>query len=145
MTQIKSKIKLKSFLGVFLVLSFLILPALTGADNKEELRSDLNNQIYQLQEQIKQYQQKETSTKNHVLIPITEEEIVAYNPDRLILMTDTKNTVANKICQSDAIQSTSAYQKHQIFFIPEDVQMTPSQYLVLAYYDLTAALCFNEK
>jgi len=61
-------------------------------------------------------------------VPIPEEEIAHFNPDLLILMTDNENIVPKLHIDC------------KIVTISEKIQLSPSQFMALAYYDLNKAL-----
>lgn len=79
--------------------------------------------------------------RNGYTAPLSEEEIVFFNPDRLIILGDLNASLEACLLSKDSLRGVSAIQSKQVSFIPEDVQWTPSQFLVLAYYDLAKALC----
>lgn len=66
-------------------------------------------------------------------VPCSQEEILEMAPDALIIA----NTLPH-FCA--ALEGTEAFQKGRIFFMDEMVQTSPTQFLVLAYFDLFQAL-----
>lgn len=72
---------------------------------------------------------------------LSEEEIACFNPERLIIFTNNKESMAACLLAKKSLANLAALKKQNIHFIAEDVQWTPSQFLVLAYYDLARALC----
>lgn len=66
-------------------------------------------------------------------IPLDQEQIVHYNPDFLIIASSSQETVP-------ALHSLSA----RVAFVDDNIQQSPSQFIVLAYYDLAQALCHQE-
>jgi len=69
-------------------------------------------------------------------LPIAQEQIVNLNPDVLIISTTQAAGMRQLIQNNSALSQLPAVRKNQIYFVDEIVQESPSQYLVLAYYDL---------
>lgn len=74
-------------------------------------------------------------------VPVTEEEIAYFNPDLLIVLTDKPEEMDKIISARPFLHQTSAQINDAIAYISEDIQLTPSQVIALAYYDLNASLC----
>lgn len=73
-------------------------------------------------------------------IPIDKEQILYINPDYLIIATENKDLLEEKIYADHAFQHLSALESNQVYFVDEAVQQSQSQYFVLAYYDLVSIL-----
>lgn len=69
-------------------------------------------------------------------IPFEQEKIIQFDPDILILSTP----VSISPLMSIAVEQTKAFQSQHIFYVDEIVQNSPTQYVVLAYFDLFQAL-----
>jgi len=69
-------------------------------------------------------------------IPVSEEQILYYNPDRLIVITEEKSD-RNTFFQTHPALSAFF---HKTAFLNEAVQSSPTQYCILGYYDLTHSL-----
>lgn len=77
-------------------------------------------------------------------IPMDQEQIVSYSPDCLILATSNREFTARQIESTFAFHTLPAVCQQRVFFVDETVQHSPSQYIVLAYYDLGNALSGNK-
>jgi iron complex transport system substrate-binding protein len=76
-------------------------------------------------------------------IPMDQEQIVNYNPDCLIFATADGESSANQILETFAFQKLTALANKNVFFVDEAIQQSPTQFIVLAYYDLADALSHN--
>jgi len=77
--------------------------------------------------------------KNEWMTPIDLEQIVNLNPDCLIIATSTEKPLYQKITQEPALANLPALQRQRLHFVDKETQFYPSQYIVLAYYDLAYA------
>lgn len=69
-------------------------------------------------------------------IPFEQEQILQSAPDVMII-----STYAHPSSPIDlALQETQAFKSNQLFYIDEEIQESPTQYIVLAYFDLFEAL-----
>lgn len=73
-------------------------------------------------------------------IPFKHEKIYACNPDYLILSIPAAHDSKARLKQKQMLQNLPACQKNQVAFLDEAIQDSPTQYIVLAYYDLYQAL-----
>lgn len=73
-------------------------------------------------------------------IPISEEEIAYFNPDLLIILTDSPNEIQSIMQKRPFLKIVNAKLRDSIAYISEKVQISPSQAMGLAYYDLNASL-----
>jgi len=71
---------------------------------------------------------------------INHEELVTINPDCLIISCANNILLQETLLATPALQHIDAFKYGRIFFVDEHVQHSPSQYLVLAYYDIFNAL-----
>jgi iron complex transport system substrate-binding protein len=71
----------------------------------------------------------------------SHEYIVEYNPDCLIVSTAHHTELNQKIQSDPSFRAISAVQNNQINFVDDTLIDFPSQYVVLAYYDLFEAIC----
>jgi iron complex transport system substrate-binding protein len=73
-------------------------------------------------------------------IPFTQEKILQTNPDCLVISTPDEIHSKQDFTKHYALHQLKAYQENRIFYVDEAVQESPSQYIVLAYFDLFQAL-----
>ncbi len=75
-------------------------------------------------------------------LSISLEEMAHLNPDCIIVSTSKKNSegVVRRLLSEPALAATAAVQERRIVAVDEAIQTSPSQYLVLAYYDLVEAM-----
>lgn len=69
-------------------------------------------------------------------IPIGQEQILQSAPDVMIIAEQKHLAPPPPF----ALRQTEAHQSNQIFYIDEAIQESPTQYIVLAYYDIFQAL-----
>lgn len=69
-------------------------------------------------------------------IPFKQEQILQFTPDTIIISTHHQP----QSIIDPALQQTSAFKSKQIFYVDETIQESPTQYIVLAYFDLFQAL-----
>lgn len=70
-------------------------------------------------------------------IPFEQEQILQAEPDILIISTPYAHIHSS---MNDALHETKAFKSKYIFYVDEAVQESPTQYIVLAYFDLYQAL-----
>jgi len=73
-------------------------------------------------------------------IPIDKEHILNLNPDCLIIATSNPAALEEEMRSDPAFKTVPAICNNHLFFVDETVQNSPSQYIVLAYFDLIQAL-----
>lgn len=73
------------------------------------------------------------------MIPVSQEQILELNPDCLIVAACDKKNMRLNLMENPALQSISAIQNNKVFVIDAAPQ-APTQYVVLAYFDLADAL-----
>lgn len=71
---------------------------------------------------------------------IENEQIINLNPDCLIVATTKPSWVKKEIDSNPIFNDLCAKQQESIFFVDDTIQQFPSQYIVLAYYDIFHAL-----
>lgn len=76
---------------------------------------------------------------NEWSIPVFQEQIIHFNPDCLILSACDTTGLKETIERNSAFSSLNAKRNNRIFFVDDTVQ-APTQYVILAYYDLAQAL-----
>lgn len=82
-----------------------------------------------------------TSKSNHEwTIPIGKEQILNLNPDCLIISTQHCQALEKEIRKDEALKQLTAIKNNHLYFVDEVIQQSPTQYIVLAYYDLIQAL-----
>jgi iron complex transport system substrate-binding protein len=73
-------------------------------------------------------------------VPMTQEKILQINPDCLVISTPNETHSKQDFTKHYALHQLKAYQENRIFYVDEAIQESPSQYIVLAYFDLFQAL-----
>ncbi|CRX38518.1 ABC transporter substrate-binding protein [Estrella lausannensis] len=73
-------------------------------------------------------------------VPITEEEIAYFNPDLMIVLTDKPSEMEKLLSARPFLDEITAKIQNTISYISEDIQLTPSQVIALAYLDLNASV-----
>ncbi|CUI16236.1 putative secreted protein [Candidatus Protochlamydia naegleriophila] len=82
---------------------------------------------------------KQSSTEWRV--PFDQEKIINYNPDCLILSVPSSATGFKEWMETDKVfQRLKALRSNRLFIVDETVQESPTQYIILAYFDLLQAL-----
>lgn len=77
---------------------------------------------------------------NHLWsIPVEFEQIISSNPDCMIISSTDSQSLQEMIKDKQAFRHLSACKTDQIHFI-DGVTQAPTQYIILAYYDLARAL-----
>lgn len=71
-------------------------------------------------------------------IPFDQEQIVQAAPDAIIVSTHKGATQSYALNQ--ALHQTEAFKSRRIFYVDDAIQESPTQYIVLAYFDLFQAL-----
>lgn len=94
----------------------------------------------QLLQRIGIYSHLKTSTHNEWLIPISREQLISLNPHHLIIATSDANNLRSQIHNDASLANLTAIQEKRVFFVDESIQQFPSQYIVLAYYDIVQTL-----
>lgn len=75
----------------------------------------------------------------HWSIPYTYEELITYNPDVLILSSGHAG-FKQQLLNDPALKNIEAVKKGRVYSVDPDIQDSPTQYLVLAYFDLYTIL-----
>lgn len=83
---------------------------------------------------------QENGNGNGWSAPIDKERIVNLNPDCLIISTENPQQLQMKIQSDETLSQVAALRNHRLCFVDESVQQSPSQFMVLAYYDLIQSL-----
>ncbi len=78
------------------------------------------------------------------MVPILKEQIVNLNPDCLIIATAPGNMRANFCMEDPAFQNVTAVKECRTFLVDDTIQQSPTQFVVLAYYDLFSALAMAD-
>ncbi len=73
-------------------------------------------------------------------VALERERIVNINPDCLIISSNHAEALQRQIQADPALKNVSALLNHHVYFVDDDIQQTPTHYIVLAYYDLAQAL-----
>lgn len=96
-----------------------------------------------LQRLLKQYPTLHlplTDTQTEWAIPFGREKILTYQPDCLILSASTPHVLQHLIETTPAFLEVPAFKTQRVFQVDDSVQKSPSQYIVLAYFDLVHAI-----
>jgi iron complex transport system substrate-binding protein len=73
-------------------------------------------------------------------LPFEQERILQSQPDYLIISTPQYANFQPIMHNHHALQQSEAFKAQRIFFVDETIQESPTQYIVLAYFDLFQAL-----
>lgn len=68
------------------------------------------------------------------------EKLRFVNPDCLIFSTTNPDSLKKQLRINPALASLKAIQRQKIFIVDDDIQQTPTHFVVLAYFDLVDAL-----
>ena len=71
---------------------------------------------------------------------ISFEQLRCEDPDCLVISTRFVESLKEKIFQDPLLQELKAVRNGKVFFVDDDIQQSPSQFCVLAYYDLAQTL-----
>ena len=77
--------------------------------------------------------------------PLDQETIHSYNPGCFIISSACEAAVHEKIFNNNAFQNLPAIINGRVHIVDEDAQGSPSQHIVLAYFDLFQALAYRER
>jgi len=83
---------------------------------------------------------QEHEKKHEWTVPIDKERILNLNPDTLIIASQNRKALEKEVFNDPAFQQLSAVHNKRIYFVDEATQHSPTQYIVLAYYDLAEAI-----
>ncbi len=103
------------------------------------IAGDLLNRLSQLQFTLIP---KPELNANKWSLPIDQEQIIYFNPDCLIIATHDPEHIMNNIEGNPAFDWINARLNHQIHTVDYSTQ-APTQYIVLAYYDIAQSLMRN--
>lgn len=70
---------------------------------------------------------------------LSPEDIVAYNPDLLVVSCAELEAMQKMLSREPAFQEIEAVKKQHVCYVDERLQNSPTQLLILAYYDLVDA------
>lgn len=79
-------------------------------------------------------------SQNDWRIPFEQEKILQAQPDFLVISTPYMGDYQPFLNSQQALHQLEAFKSQRIFYIDETVQESPTQYIVLAYFDLFQAL-----
>lgn len=82
----------------------------------------------------------ENRSHNEWTVPLDQEQLLNINPECLIIATPNRKFVEKHLFHHNAYAKISAIKNRRVYFVDETVQQFPSQYIVLAYYDLFHAM-----
>jgi len=82
----------------------------------------------------------DSSIDHEWAIPLREEKIIGMNPKHLLIITSPHKASLDYFYQTELFNHIDASKKRCVTILDVQLQQSPSQYIVLAYYDLNAAL-----
>ncbi|MFQ5730175.1 MAG: hypothetical protein ACE5GN_07430, partial [Waddliaceae bacterium] len=74
------------------------------------------------------------------MIPIEQENIVHFNPDCLIISSSNSEALKTQIKENPSFSQLSANKQDKIYFVDGNIFDSPTQYIILAYFDLAEVL-----
>jgi iron complex transport system substrate-binding protein len=74
------------------------------------------------------------------LIQLSREQLITLNPYHLIIATSDASSLSTQLYNDPSLANITAIQEGRVFFVDESVQQFPSQFVVLAYYDIAHAI-----
>jgi iron complex transport system substrate-binding protein len=91
-----------------------------------------------LERALQNYEGLTTPTANHEdwMVPYDREKIFNMDPDYLILSIANADQDKSRFKHQQSLQNLTACKNNQIAFVDESLQDSPTQFVVLAYYDL---------
>jgi iron complex transport system substrate-binding protein len=69
-------------------------------------------------------------------LPFTREELAAHNPSALIIAASNGSSLKEQVTKDPSLAQVGAIAKGHVYTVDEAIQDSPTQYMVLAYYDL---------
>lgn len=79
---------------------------------------------------------KETQSSDNWMLPIDKERILNLDPDILIIAAEDYSSLNSEIRNDPALKQLKSVRNNQLIIVDEAIQHSPSQYILLAYYDL---------
>lgn len=79
---------------------------------------------------------KETQSSDNWMLPIDKERILNLDPDILIIAAENSFFLETEIRNDSALKQLKSVRNNQLIIVDETIQHSPSQYILLAYYDL---------
>ncbi len=70
------------------------------------------------------------------MMPIDKEQIINLDPDYLIIAAEATQALNKEIRQNMGLKQLKAVRNNHLYFVDESIQHSPTQYIVLAYFDL---------
>lgn len=80
------------------------------------------------------------TSRHEWTIPIDHEQIANFNPFCMIIAAGERKALGSELNNWPALAHVSAVQEGRVVFVDDAIQQFPSQYVVLAYYDLFSAI-----
>lgn len=74
------------------------------------------------------------------MVPIDKERLINLAPDCLIIAAESPSYLEKELKKDPAMQQLEAVKQNRFFVVDEAIQHSPSQYIILAYYDLAQGL-----
>lgn len=71
---------------------------------------------------------------------LEKETLVNINPDCLIISSFNVDALKKQITADPTLKDISAIRQNKIFFVDDEIQQTPTQFVVLAYFDLAEVI-----
>lgn len=77
-------------------------------------------------------------------IPLDQEHLLKLDPDNLIISSSHVEELLRQLEQHPSLSQLKAVRGKKIFIVDEEVQQSPTQYIVLAYYDIARSLALAQ-
>ena len=86
------------------------------------------------------YSEANEQSHEWMMMPIDKERLINLDPECLVIAAENPQAVEREIRQDIALKQLSAVRNNRLYFVDESIHHSPSQYIVLAYYDIIQAL-----
>ena len=73
-------------------------------------------------------------------MPLEKENLFVLNPDCLIVSSTNGEALKKQMESDPALKTLSAIKQGRVFFVDDSIQQSPTQFVVLAYYDLAQVI-----
>jgi iron complex transport system substrate-binding protein len=81
-----------------------------------------------------------TANEQDWFVPIYQEQIKRMDPEYLIVASAYPNQMAEHLEEDEVMSELTAFKTHRTTYIDDAVQQSPTQYVILAYFDLYHAI-----
>lgn len=83
---------------------------------------------------------KENGKEDDWMVPIDKEGLLNLDPDYLMVISESSPISEKYFFSDNALKQLKAVKNNRLYFLEEAIQHSPSQYIVLAYYDIIHTL-----